>query len=235
MTAATLDPPRTFGRVTAPGLALANAWLNVALASSDDENRPILWRSVLVETFKTGLQLIATDSYLLLGCYVPFPRHDLTPPPGLDEKPNETVIAVDPAGRMTSLMRHVHKEAVKAEEAGEDYEVRLAARSIESTATPTLDPSLDRLRFTVQTDDERLSLPIYEAEYPNWRSLVAKPNTVATEDVALSIDILARLGRIRGASHLQFTFDGPLGLTRIETPGSESYLFGGLIPVRAGA
>lgn len=47
------------------GHTLARAWLSVALASSKDTGRPQLDRTVLVEQYREGLRLVATDSHVL--------------------------------------------------------------------------------------------------------------------------------------------------------------------------
>lgn len=217
--------------LTLPGKHLGPAWLNTALAASDDDNRPVLFRSVLVEVFDHGVQLISTDSYMLLGTFVPRAEEDLTPPPAMDEAPNETYVVCDADRRMQGLMRHVIAEAKTAEKHGYACDVTLEVRSAEHPEVPTLDPSMDRAVFVVHTERERLVLPIYEGEFPTWRKLL-DVGTDAVEQVALSPMLLGRFGKLKAfAGAICFDFDGSDGLISISTT-DESYLFGGLMPVR---
>lgn len=49
---------------------LALGWLATSLASSNDDDRPALYRTVHVECFSTGMRLLATDSYMLLRSWI---------------------------------------------------------------------------------------------------------------------------------------------------------------------
>jgi len=55
---------------------LAKAWQATQIAASDDEARPVLYRTALVEVFEDhGLRMVSTDSFILVRAWVPF---DLT-------------------------------------------------------------------------------------------------------------------------------------------------------------
>lgn len=218
---------------TLPGLHLASSWLNCALASSEDENRPVLYRTILVEVFKGGVQLVATDSWMLLAAFVPTDADDLTPPPPtIDESPIETHVVMDPDKRMQSLMRFVLTDAKAAEKAGVPCDLTLSISSAESPSEPTLDPSLDRSMFIVQTDNERLALPIYEGDYPTWRALLAAHREEPTGTLALNPTLLGRFGKLKNfAGPISMILNGATGMIALSSPADESYLFGGVVPV----
>jgi|tagenome__1003787_1003787.scaffolds.fasta_scaffold18938646_2 hypothetical protein len=52
---------------------LAKAWQATQIAASDDEARPVLHRTALVEVFEDhGLRMVSTDSFVLVRAWVPF-------------------------------------------------------------------------------------------------------------------------------------------------------------------
>lgn len=216
-----------------PGGALAPAWLNAWLATSDDDSRPILYRTMLVEVYKTGVQLVSTDSFMLLTSFAPTIVDDLVPPPSLDEAPVASYIVQDTDRRAIALMRYVLAEAKSAEKEARPFDVTLSVATVEDPSVPTLDPTLDRSGFVIATDSERLALPIYQGDYPNWRNLIAQAKTNATEHIALSPMLLGRLGKLKGTpTPIRMDFDGDLGMVRLSASGHESYLSGGLMPIR---
>lgn len=202
--------------VTLPGRAFATAWLNTSLAASKDAGRPQLYLSVLVELFHDAraAQLVATDSYLLLTSLVEDPDVDLAPI-GLDEVPDESVVAIDYDGRMSALMKFVLKDAIRAEKAKHDPPtVKLTVKSAETAGVPTLAPELDRRVLVVETDRERLSLDVYDGTYPDWRKnlvAAAAAELLPSDSIAFSADILARLGQLKetAANPVEFTLSGP--------------------------
>lgn len=225
-------PKRPTTPITLPGLGLATAWLNTSLATCEDDSRPVLYRTTLVEIYRTGVQLVATDSFMLLGAYTPTSTDDLTPPPGLDEKPDATYIVQDPDKRARALMAFVMTEAKAAEKEMRPFDVTLGVGSVEAPEVPTLDPTLDREGFTLETDSERLTLPIYAGEFPNWRALLARDTGDPTAAIDLSPTLLGRLGKLKGApGAVRMDFDGNTNIVHLSCPGHEGYLFGGLMPI----
>ncbi|MEM7322542.1 MAG: hypothetical protein AAF531_05590 [Actinomycetota bacterium] len=211
-------------------LLFAPAWLNASIAASeDDENQPALYRSVSVEWFQQGVQLISTDSTLLIGAWVPSSEDIDTARPDIDEAPIASYVVRDTNKRMASLMKFAHGEARAAEKDGTPApQLTLSVRSMEADDTPTLSPAFDRLMLVAETDRERLALPVFEAEFANWRSLLSRGSQgSAVRQVAWPVQTLGRLGGLRDlGGPLVFTMAGKTGATRI-TAGN---MFGALSP-----
>lgn len=217
-------------KLTLPASDFAPTWLNVSLSSSDDEARPVLYKTVLIEVFSHGVQLVATDSFMLMCGFAPTAQSDLTNPPSLDEAPEATYIVMDPDQRMRSLMRHMRKEAKAAEKESRSCDVTLSFKSAETLDVPTLDPSLDRMACVVDAGAERLTLPLYEGEFINWRPLLAR-EPEAVQDVWFSPYLLGRFGKLVdvGVEGFHFQTAGSLGVCTFRSP--EVRLFGGIMPM----
>lgn len=221
--------------VTLPGLHLATAWLNCSLASSDDDNRPVLYRTLLVERFRHGVQLVATDSHLLLGSFIPTAAGDLDPPPSIDDAPISSTVVVDRDKRMSSLMAYVLKEATAAAKNEMPFDVTLSTASAEADHAPTLDPSLDRAMFVAEIEAERLALPIYEGDFPTWRALLGATKPKPTGRSVFAPQLLGVFGKLRNlGAPIVMEYAGPTGMVALSAPGCETYLFGGLMPMGDG-
>jgi len=225
--------------ITLPGRQFATAWLNVSLASGADDGAPALFRTVYVEMFDDAVQLVATDTFLLLTSAVAV-DDDTDLLPELDEAPELAATAIDYDGRMRALMTWLHKDAVRAEK--NDHpgpEVTLTVKTAEPDpmAPATLGTEVDRKVLVVQTLRERLTLDIYEGSFPHWRNVFKdRPKTgVAVPAISFSAENLARLGKTKDAvsQALEMTFAGdpmkPVGLLVRCDP----VLQGVVIPVRA--
>ena len=52
------------------GQLFAQAWRSVAIAASDDPDRPALFRATNIELHPDGMRIVATDSYLMLHAWI---------------------------------------------------------------------------------------------------------------------------------------------------------------------
>lgn len=159
---------------------LAQAWRAVAVAMGDDEARPMLHRTVLVEVHGgQGVRLVATDGYILARAWVPTAGEiarsgfDAWRGPDLDEVPDECWIVCDPERRLVGLMNHAAKVARRKGAVPEDHHIRLGRGGVITEAGQL--PGLEKLPpATVKFDDtETLLCPVMDAEYPTWRVLGA--------------------------------------------------------------
>ncbi len=217
-------------KITIPAGPLATAWLNCFQTTGTDENRPALYRTVLVEVFDRGVQLVATDTFMLLGGFAPTEAGEFEPPPSIDEAPVASFVVMDRNKRGQQLMKYIADEAREAEEDDRALDVTLTAASVEELATPTLDPSLDRVMFTIATDTESVRLPIYDADYSNWRAMLDRHQAAKAERVAFSPQLLGRFGKLRApGGPVVLNFSGPSGLVLLSAPSSETYLFGAVV------
>lgn len=217
-------------RLTLPANKFAAAWLNVTKAVADDEPNPTLATICLEAISDNEVRLVATDSYWLLRSYVDT-APDLTDDPGLDIT-GDTILASDTEGRMTNLMKWVHKVSKPR---GDDppliTQLELTVTSGEVDDRPTLDSTLDRQVLVVDTDHEKVRIPIVEHTYPNWRALTDQ-TAEGLDMCALSLQRLGRLGTVRNAvGHAELTFNGPRKPVTIHVPGDPN-LDGLIMPVR---
>lgn len=200
-----------------PAHLFACAWLNVAHAASDDGDRPALFRAVHVGEARGGLHLLATDSYKLLRTLVP--RHDGTddfphPHPALVDQDDLTdeVIVGDPDQRMKALMTYVRKATKK----DPDARLRIGRGTLEDDDRPTLSPDLDRPGLVVETDSERLVLPILDMSVLSWGELVAtNPDPDATQAIGFGLEVLGSVTKVDG-EHVQMFLDGTRGAIHVQ-------------------
>lgn len=75
----------------------AQAWLNAAIASGQDDARPALYRTLSVEFFRSGIQFIGCDGTVLFRTWAPYSDiGDLAAPhPEYDEVPEDAVVVSD--------------------------------------------------------------------------------------------------------------------------------------------
>lgn len=224
--------------LTFPGRSFATAWLNTWLSTSDDDTRPALHRTVLCEVFANPrcVQLVATDSYTLLGSTVACCGHEDDPAPTLDQVPDRSIVVMDHDARAQVLMRWLLADCKHASKNNmPEPTVHVALRSAEAPTTPTLDPSLDRRQLVITTDRERLTLDVFDGEFATWRPLFLGHVPEDTTDVAFNPTFLARLGKIRtiDAEPIEFSLRGALGAAVLHV-ATEPPVFGIIVPVRIG-
>lgn len=229
MTEATLE--RTAHKFNA--FSLSRTWLAVAIASGNDERVPVLCRTMLVEFFDRGVQLVACDSYMVLTGWVPVGFGDERP--DIDEAPNESVIAIDPHGRGAGLMGHLRKIAAEAAKDGIDVEATFSIGEPPKDPTDTLE--LDGLEARALIIDhprrEEVALPLFEGDYPNWRQLFHTHEAVATDEIALNPEIIGRVAKLGKLFEppLRWTFGGENGPAYLEI-GALEKIRGLAMPVR---
>lgn len=214
---------------------LATAWLNVSQAAGQDDNRPIMYRTTLLEIHNTGVRLVATDSLLMLYAWVPYASDDLANPPAVRTKPTEAHIVMDHDKRMIDLMRFMRREAKEADKNDWDCFVDLSIqKAADRGGQQVIDSVLAPFVFRASTDRERLELPTYDAEYADWRS-VFKRDAAAVETIRFGVDQFTRLGRLVDVSMLHLEMAGTLGLVSFDAgEGSNHYLWGGMMPLSGG-
>lgn len=220
----------------------AVGWLSVALASSTDKERPALCRTVFVEQFSTGVRLVATDSYLILRCWVPAEGHYLDQEPAIDEAPLTTAVVIDPDGRGKGLLRHARQlwaRATKENGTDEPTEISLdlgvvIAEPDDTEGQASFVGMEARWAVLDIADTERVKLPLYEGTFPTWRSLFAGREPADTPTVALSAEMMSRLGTL-GALHpadamIGCTFHGPLKPVHVQVINGEPFVDGLAMP-----
>lgn len=215
----------------------ARAWLSVAQASAPkSDDAPVLARTICIEEYTDGLRLIATDRYVLLTAWVDRDGEPGTEP-DLDEAPDRTVVAADLDARGKSLAAYIVSLTKDEEDEGDpplqvdvNFDVRLPAGSAEATLDG-LDPTYVTLSVP---DVEKVYLPVVEAEYPGWRSMVTGFRPETTKSVALNPEIVERLAKLRkwNPGPLVWRFGGAERAASVEVGDSEPHVSGLVMPVR---
>lgn len=221
---------------------LSRGWLAVALASSKDAQRPVLSRTVYIESYPEGVRLVATDSYVLLHAWVPDIEHTNDPGPGMDEAPMRTAIALDTHGRAKGFLHHLLRLALKAQK--EDWpaievRLRLDVADTEQGAQHTL-AGLEARYVVIEQPDvgdeaERLKMLTCEGVYPPWRKLLGNFTSELTTQLALAPDLvgnLAKVGRIHPGSKLGWSFGGENKAARVTVIDSDPHVEGIAMPCR---
>lgn len=186
--------------ITVDAGELARAWLSVATAASTDKSRPALCRTVQVDQYPHGLQLASTDSYMLLTAWVAEEDYELDSPPGLDEVPYATAVAIDEYGRGAGLLAHLLRLTLLEDGSRKKIPVQVKLNVLYEEADAPGDElqmeGLEALAVTIEEpDSERVHLPVYEGDYPGWRKIVSSRRTETTESIALSQGITKRLAK----------------------------------------
>jgi hypothetical protein len=220
---------------------LARAWQSVALASGNDKTLPSLHRTVAIEEYVHGIRLVATDRFMLLTAWVPNIDTDTDTEPLLEEAPDRTVTAADVDHRGKSLLAYVvqlEKRASLASEPFNDlecevvFDVRLPAGHTGTDATlEGMEPT-----FTVFSvpDVEKVYLPVVEATYPDWRTLLDGFVSEKTDTIGLALERLTRLGKLAtwNPGHLAWKFGGSERAAYVDLPMSDPHVTGIVMPVR---
>lgn len=213
---------------------LARGWLSVALASGKDGERTLLDRTVHIEQHPGGLRLVATDSYMLLHCFVPDLEHEYDQAPGLDEVPIATATARDPYARGRGFLGHVLRLATG--EDAEPIEIRVRLNVMAEAKAQGAFSGMEAHQVVVeQPDVERLTLDVVEGTYPSWRPILAGVRPVATDRVALGPDVvgrLAKIAKVQPLARIGWTFAGELKAARVDLIDSDPYVDGIVMPCR---
>src|SRR3954468_22638046 len=159
-------------KIEIPLRPLAKAWQTTQIAASDDETRPVLHRTALVEVFDGhGLRMVSTDSYVLVRAWVPFDLMGNNLEPDLDEAAEETFVVSDKDQRALGLLKYVSKLYKKEEDEA------LLPQLIVSTQSEIIDDQLTFDGMEVETlriawqDHEEVVLRLVDEDFPTWRSL----------------------------------------------------------------
>lgn len=218
-----------------PAHTFAKAWQTAALAASDDQYRPHLYRTVHLEVFDgQGVRLVATDSYMLVRLYVPFDMFDPNEPDP-SEMPDQSYIVSDRDGRGLGLMKYVEKQvkAMRKREDDPDIEGALMISVVNVASNEqTFEGMASRALRLEWPERELVVCPLIEdMAFPDWRHLETKTDPLPTDELTFSPSILRRLGKmgnIYPGKVVKWTFNGTVGVVRFTLGEAQ----GMLMPVR---
>ena len=177
---------------------LARGWLATTLAAGNDEEVPVLYKTLLVEAYDDGVRLTATDRYMLLTAWLPTIDADPERERGLDEAPDETVIVRDPDGRGRALLSYLRKAAAKAakDEMPAPRVVLRLNEPVDDGEEPGF-PGMELRQVVIDyPDHEKLALPIVQGDYPSYRTILVTHKPEARQEFALAGEYLARAGQV---------------------------------------
>ena len=220
--------------------SLARGWLSVALASSSDDDRPALHRTISIEAYPEGLRLTATDSFMLLTCWVPNLDDDLATPPSIDEPPYSTAVAMDPHARAKGFLAHAAKLAKALGPDADPLPVQVRLGVIDDSEPDDGLVAFDGfevpyVHLELPDGAERLKLRCYEGPFPNWRPILSGFTPEATDRITLNPDIVGRLAeidKIQPGCYLRFRWGGTIGAAHVETHQASPHVQGIVMPVR---
>lgn len=220
----------------------ARAWLPVAQASSaDKDDLTQFFRTVAIETYGSGVRLIATDRRIVLTAWCPNLDALYDDEPALDEAPDRTVIAADLDKRGAGLLGYVlqldkRKDPDRVLPAGTTVIDVLLDEEKPETADGdiTLDGMASRYVVLELPDTERIYLPLVVADFPDWRQLIAGWDAEETKALALTPELVERVCRARrwADGPLVWKFAGTQRPALVDYVDSEPHVSGLVMPRR---
>jgi len=211
---------------------LSRSWASVALAQGEDDARPVLFKTTLVEIFEEGIRLVSTDSYLLLKSWVANSKHPDAPEPLIEEIPMAVAICRDLDHRVLALMKYVQKIT---KDDGTDTPILMefgmgessdAGNTLEGLAASTV-----HFRI-VDKYDESIETPVFEGAFPNWRPLWMQHQWSPAATIGFGAGGILRLGalsKLWDKAVIRFELGGDVGVARIMIEGPSYVNVTGLV------
>ena len=220
---------RTTVAVNASAAALA--WLNAFLATSQDDDRPALYRTLSVEFFDAGVQFIATDGTVLFRTFVPAVRDERPGEwPPIDEEPNDTVVVSDVEQFGLGFIRALQRVANEEENA---YQTIVMTVEPVDSLNLSLGDSFAPHRLTLRSFGQRIDLQLRDETYPDWRRLrFGLSDAERVEGMTLSPRILGLIGKLKGVHSADLEFHGQERYIAFTATGAESEVRGMLAPMK---
>jgi hypothetical protein len=204
------EPAPDLPAITLPAEFVIPAWRNAWLATGDDDDRPALYRTVLMEWFPAGVRFVATDGYMLVVSYASADREDIRPDvPEHDVSPTGSVVAIAADRLMADFLKHravevkAYQRALYETGAAEPVNITFSIGTIDepNSGQQQLDLGEDKRRLIVSCDMERIALPLYDGEYATWRNILASYRPSPRAKVAVAADLLRRIGQLNSLPH----------------------------------
>lgn len=215
----------------------ARAWLAVCTAASDDNERPLLYRTVAVELWPDGVRLTSLDSYMLWTSWVPkMGRHSVTEPTMGELPEQEPIVAFDEDYRGQALLKFAYKIVTAKDASPQNIKLALGPAPLEDGQFPGTE--LDAVSLSFPADaaiGERVVLATVEGRYPEWRSLITEKPERSTKTVCINPEYLGRIASVKRywGEAMKFTFTGgPVLLNPLQGLGLAGELIGAVMPVR---
>lgn len=203
-------------QITISARAAALAWINAFLATSDDETRPILNRTLCLEVFEgtsAGVQFIATNGHALFRTWVPAvvnaDDENATPAPWpiLAEAPEASIIVMDLDGFGLAFMRRLLLVTGDKERANEELVISTA--SADDEATIALGSEFMSERVTLRSCGQRIDLRVFEDRYPDWRKVkLGISDAERVDGLTIATRLFALVGKLKEVRAVDMEFFG---------------------------
>lgn len=224
----------TSTKLTVRAAPAAVAWLNAFLATSDVEERPLLYKTLSAEFFKHGLHLIATNGHIMLRAWCPTFEEDdekLADWPDIAEVPERSVVIMDSDGFALGFMRTLLSVT-------KDDPYKLAPLTIEVSPAPDgeqtpLGEEFATEHLTLRACGQRLDCKLMEETYPNWRGLQFGLPAERVDGMTIAPRYLGVIGKLKGVDRVDCEFHGDTRHISVTAKG-ESEVRGLLMPMRRG-
>lgn len=196
-------------QITVPARALATAWVNSFLASSQEADRPVLYRTLSLEFFRygtsRGVQIVGCDGAALFRSWVP--AEEGMPWPSDHARPDHSVICMDLDGFGLGFMRALLR--VTNDDAHAFETIAISTLPHDGEANLELGPEFQTERLALRACGQRIDLRLYEDTYVGWRHLqlgVAWPERV--DGMRVATRIFGLIGKLKGVTSVELEFHG---------------------------
>lgn len=173
----------------------AIGWAAVKAVSGSDKDDPQLFRTVLVEMFREGVRLVAFNGCVAAMVWVSAEDDDY-PEPGVDEKPDRTVIVQDLYNRGSSCLAHIKRMVAEATKKRAEVQLPRARFSVVTPHASLIDvgDELGDLAVFELVGVETVRVPVYDGEFPHWREW--DTDMFGKEFCGIAADVLGSLAAV---------------------------------------
>jgi hypothetical protein len=208
------------------------AWLNASIASGQDEERPQLYRTISVEFFPAGVQLVGCDGTMLFRTWAPYSDIGDLPadPPTIDEAPEDAIVVMDRDKFAVGFMRTLLSACGDI-----PVELTFTVEQANDEDEPSLSDELAGHVLTMTALGQRLSCKLFDGRYPDWRELEFGMTEVErVEGMTLATRLFSAVGKLRGVAGIDCEFRGEdKAITfTADARSSTAHISGMLMPMR---
>lgn len=190
--------------MTVPARQTAFAWLNAFLATSSDETRPALFKTLSLEFFDNGIQFIGCDGTVLFRSWSSTEGDGW---PDISEAPRRSIVVMDPEGfglGFVKLLLHVTNDKERAYE-----QLTMNTAPNDESATLALGQEFMTERLILRACGQRLDLMLFDGPYPDWRRVRLGVEAVERVDsLTVSTRNLGLIGRLKAVDAVDMEFYG---------------------------
>lgn len=192
MTTATAD--HTAIELSVSAHLAAVGWMNAFVATGDDPEHPILYKTLSVEFFNHGVQFIGCNGNALFRAWVP--KFAGLAWPDTAREPNRRVVVMDPDGFAVAWMRALKK--VTADESNKGEVIVLSLHPYDEEAGIALGEEFQKERLTLRSCGQRIDCRLLERDYPGWRHLkLGVDEAERVEGFTMATKQFALLGKLQ--------------------------------------